>query len=104
MKKFILEADAVFEAQNLSDAFTILAFHFHALARGHKSLLRPLLHGELKVEELRSAYYNCWSCGLWHPDGWDGDCRDDANRFSAWDLDNKHGMNEWDEVLADDQT
>jgi hypothetical protein len=46
------------------------------------------------------VFYNCGCCGQYHPINWDGDCRDDDNRFFADELDEKYGSNgEWSEVL-----
>jgi hypothetical protein len=30
---------------------------------------------------MEHALYECEICGSWHPWKWDGDCRDDANRY-----------------------
>lgn len=46
----------------------------------------------------RPTYYDCGICGEWHPADWDGDCRDDANRFMPDQLDELHGEHGWDEV------
>lgn len=40
-------------------------------------------------------YYDCGICGHNHPIAWDGDCRDDANRFTDAQLDEKHGADKW---------
>jgi hypothetical protein len=37
------------------------------------------------------VYYDCGICGHFHPIAWNGDCRDDANRFTHDDLETKHG-------------
>jgi hypothetical protein len=37
------------------------------------------------------VYYACEICGHNHPWDWDGDCRDNANRFTDEQLDEKHG-------------
>ena len=39
----------------------------------------------------KRKFYACDICGAWHPAEWNGDCRDDANRFSTYDLDDKYG-------------
>lgn len=46
----------------------------------------------------KPTYYDCGICGCLHPVTWDGDCRDDANRYAADELDEKHGPLGWDEV------
>lgn len=38
----------------------------------------------------RPAYYECGICGCYHPREWDGDCRDDENRFAPDELDALH--------------
>jgi hypothetical protein len=43
----------------------------------------------------RPVYYECGICGSFHPWNWDGDCRDDANRFSIEQLNKKHGVTSW---------
>ncbi len=46
------------------------------------------------------AYYADPATGLYHPEGFDGDERDDATRFHADELDAKHGAGGWREVAA----
>ena len=41
-------------------------------------------------------FYGCPVCEYCHPIGWNGDCRDDANRFTADQLDDKYGRHGWD--------
>lgn len=46
-------------------------------------------------------FYLCGCCDCYHPINWDGDCRDDANRFAADELDEKYkdrGGERWQEV------
>ena len=43
-------------------------------------------------------FYECGCCGCWHPANWDGDCRDDANRFAADELDEMYGSFDWEAV------
>ena len=43
-------------------------------------------------------YYRCGICECLHPAGWNGDCREDANRFAPDQLDAKHGPNGWVET------
>lgn len=33
-----------------------------------------------------------------HPADWDGDCRDDTNRYAPGELDEKFGSDGWEEV------
>ena len=42
------------------------------------------------------VYYECGICECIHPWDWDGDCREDANRFDRGDLDLKHGPFQWE--------
>ena len=44
------------------------------------------------------AYYECGICDHWHPLNWNGDCRDDTNRFAPDELDEKHGSFGWESV------
>jgi hypothetical protein len=44
-----------------------------------------------------NKFYECGICDHYHPIDWDGDCRDDDNRFSIGDLDEKFGSG-WEEV------
>ena len=46
------------------------------------------------------AYYDCGICGHWHPLMWDGDCREDAYRFTTDEIEAKHGQEGegWGEV------
>ena len=39
----------------------------------------------------RPRYYECGICNCYHPADWDGDCRDDSNRFTDDQLEAKHG-------------
>jgi hypothetical protein len=41
----------------------------------------------------RPRYYDCAICGHFHSWDWDGDCRDDTNRFTYDQLDKLHGPN-----------
>jgi hypothetical protein len=43
-------------------------------------------------------FYRCGICDCYHPLQWDGDCREDAARFFADDLDTQYGYNGWEEV------
>lgn len=43
-------------------------------------------------------YYECGICGSLHPIAWNGDCRDDANRFEPQQLDENHGPMGWEIV------
>ena len=44
-------------------------------------------------------YEECGCCGMIHRAGYDGDCRNDEERFSLEQLDDRHGPLGW--VLAD---
>ncbi len=43
-----------------------------------------------------SVYYECGICEHYHPWGWDGDCRDDANRLTREQLDDRHGQDDYE--------
>lgn len=49
---------------------------------------------------IKPKYYECGICGHYHPLEWDGDCRDDANRFTIMEVEEKHGEEGigWEEV------
>ena len=46
----------------------------------------------------RPSFYECGICGHMHPASWDGDCRDDNNRFTIMELEETFGdiIEEWD--------
>lgn len=46
---------------------------------------------------MKPAYYCCGVCNHYHPVEWNGDCREDANRFTIGQLDKKHGSLDWNE-------
>ena len=43
-------------------------------------------------------FYHCDICDYYHSVLWDGDCREDAARFTTEQLDEEFGWNEWIEV------
>ncbi len=43
------------------------------------------------------VFVDCGSCGHYHRTEYAGDCRDDAERFTADDLDERYGENGWAE-------
>lgn len=47
-----------------------------------------------------AVFYSCGGCEHYHPINWNGDCRDDANRFTGDDLDEKYGSDGWTETLS----
>jgi epoxyqueuosine reductase QueG len=34
---------------------------------------------------MKHLIYECGICGSWHPWDWDGDCREDANRYANYE-------------------
>lgn len=44
----------------------------------------------------KPRYYECGACAAWHALNWNGDCREDAARFTPEALDAKHGRSGWD--------
>jgi len=36
--------------------------------------------------DMERVFYECGCCGAYHPAAWNGDCRDDDNRFMPEDL------------------
>lgn len=56
----------------------------------------------------KPVYYACGICGHNHPWRWVGDCREDGNRFTDEQLEQKHGrggfeLRDWDERVAADE-
>jgi len=47
---------------------------------------------------MKPKFYECGICGAWHRLEWDGDCREDAARFFADDLDQELGLDGWEAV------
>ena len=45
----------------------------------------------------KPKFYECGGCGHCHPFGFSGDCRDDKNRFTHAELDEKYGSGGWEE-------
>lgn len=43
-------------------------------------------------------FYECGGCGMYHPVLFEGDCRDDSNRFTGGELDAQLGTVGWNEV------
>jgi hypothetical protein len=43
-------------------------------------------------------FYECGICDCLHPAKFEGDCRDDNNRFNADQLDQKYGPENWTAV------
>lgn len=50
----------------------------------------------------KPVYYRCGICDCYHPADWNGDCRDDANRYAMDELDEKHGSDGWDDIPMED--
>lgn len=46
----------------------------------------------------KPRFYSCGICGWYHSASFDGDCRDDSERFTSFDLDMKYGSEGWEEV------
>jgi len=59
----------------------------------------------LAEAQKRSVLYECGICGCLHPWEFDGDCRDDANRYGdSLDYAARHGVSDYDiDVLAWDE-
>lgn len=51
----------------------------------------------------KPKFYACEICGHAHPWDWNGDCRDNANRFSDDDLDQKYGPDGYDLATMSDR-
>lgn len=48
----------------------------------------------------QKAFFNCPICEQYHPKGFDGDCRDNQNRFSLSRLED---LGDWEEVFLEDE-
>lgn len=46
----------------------------------------------------KPAYYRCGICDHYHAATWNGDCREDKNRLTLYDVNTRHGEHGWDEV------
>lgn len=57
--------------------------------------------GSEGVSEDKPRFVHCGCCECYHPVAFAGDCRDDANRFAAGDLDDRYGFDGWEEVGPD---
>lgn len=51
---------------------------------------------------MKPKYYECGICDHYHSVKWNGDCREDANRFTMDELDAKHGTHGWESVPMED--
>jgi hypothetical protein len=49
------------------------------------------------------AFYECGICRCYHPVEFDGDCREDSQRFTAGELDELYGGTGWNEVEQPEQ-
>jgi hypothetical protein len=51
-----------------------------------------------------AVFYDCGICEHYHPNGFHGDCRDDSNRFTADQLDERYGPEDkgWRLIDMDD--
>lgn len=52
----------------------------------------------------KRVYYECGICGHVHPWNWNGDCREDANRFSLNDLDDRFSEDGYELRSMEDRT
>lgn len=44
---------------------------------------------------MEAVYYQCGICGCLHPWEWNGDCRENANRFTLDQLEDMYGDDYW---------
>jgi len=51
-----------------------------------------------RITTSKPMFYNCGICGYYHLTSYDGDCHNDDARWSAGELDDKHGPDGWAEV------
>lgn len=50
----------------------------------------------------KPRFYDCGICGAYHSAEWNGDCREDAARLDPNDLDEKYGIDGWEEIDMSD--
>ena len=67
------------------------------LIKNLKLKIGLLVGATVFIRKPLATYYHCGSCNSYHPANWDGDCRDDENRYSRQDLDDKHD-GEWEDI------
>jgi hypothetical protein len=53
-------------------------------------------------ENVKAQFYYCGGCGHWHPPEFMGDCRDDANRFTTSELEDRYGSDGFEPVNPED--
>lgn len=78
---------------------------FHPRENMNKKNSNPLpkaFDGLAEAYAKAPTFYECGICGSYHPATWDGDCRDDANRFALGELDEKYGPFGWSEIPMPD--
>ena len=46
-------------------------------------------------------FVECGCCGQYHPSDYYGECRDDKYRFNWEQLDERYGIDGWEEVFED---
>ena len=51
---------------------------------------------------MTTVYYECGICEHLHPWNWNGDCREDANRFTLEQVEGNTQIRTWEERLATD--
>lgn len=69
---------------------------WRVISLGHDTLTdKHPLCGPCEQGQPPAEYYDCPGCDQYHPKGFDGDCRDDASRFTGLALDLKHGDMGW---------
>lgn len=97
---FVLSWHGVREPHKLAPGFapSVNPFHWHKatdVCDSFQELLQVLrirMAAAVDGSAFQLAWYvDCGSCGSYHPDGFAGDCRDDANRFTCEALDKLHG-------------
>lgn len=54
------------------------------------------------LEQPKAQFYYCGGCGHWHPPEFMGDCRDDANRFTTSELEDRYGQDGFEPVNPED--
>lgn len=64
----------------------------------HDQRIEALALADRVDQDESLEFYQCGICDCYHPRQWNGDCRDDKNRFAVDQLDEKYGPDGWTEV------
>ena len=57
----------------------------------------------ISTETGKPQFVECGCCDSLHPASFNGDCRDDDNRFDVSMLDERYGLDGWEEFSEEDE-